>query len=313
MHSLSDNKPIADYYACLDWQGKPVDCQACAHADLHACGGCSRGEACVQDRYSRRIFSFFERNPELADQYLGHPYFEVRTLASKHVSVFKLHPLLQDSEPEVRVAAAQRLPVQRILALRDDPERKVRAAVAQRLTGADLVPLASDDDYFVRATVARRLPVDILPLMMNDPDADVRRMVARRISEEWLMAMTWDEDAEVRLQVASRLAPSQLVALISDADWRVRHAVASRVPLAHLSDMVADEDEDVRVTVAARLRAEQPDCADWRHQAHPHQPAGTPMGAALPARSTAAAVRGTGRPLMEASVGGYHMQTGGGE
>ena len=67
-----------------DWEGRPLDCAACAHATLHAAGGCEPGRSCMQDAYARRIDRFFREHRELAAQHLDHPYFEVRAIAARH-------------------------------------------------------------------------------------------------------------------------------------------------------------------------------------------------------------------------------------
>jgi hypothetical protein len=93
-----------------DWQGREVDCGACAHQALKAIEGCKLRHACVNDRYARRIDRFFNWNPLLANSYLAHPHFEVRAIAAKHASVFLLPPLLDDPEETVRWNAARTMP-----------------------------------------------------------------------------------------------------------------------------------------------------------------------------------------------------------
>ncbi|EKV31297.1 LRV (FeS)4 cluster domain protein [Caenispirillum salinarum AK4] len=239
----------------LDWLGSPVDCATCAWREgIRAQGLCKPMVACVHDRYAKRIERFLDTNPEASDAVLAHPYFEVRAIATKHASIFRLPALLNDPDPEVRAGAVMRLPARQGMRLRTDPDRKVRVAVAARLTGPDLVPLSTDDDYYVRMVVARRLPHDMLPLMMHDPEAEVRRAVARRIGEEWLMAMAWDVDPLVRLDVARRLSAQQLAVLIEDPDMRVRHAVAERIDPRHLSALAADDDPLVAEMARDRLQ-----------------------------------------------------------
>ncbi len=65
----------------LDWHGEPVDCDACAHRALLAEGRCRKGWSCVLDRRIKHIDRFLRANPELADTYLDHPYFELRAVA----------------------------------------------------------------------------------------------------------------------------------------------------------------------------------------------------------------------------------------
>jgi hypothetical protein len=40
----------------------------------------AKGKACIRDR---RVERFLRGNPDLADQYLDHPYFEVRAGAAR--------------------------------------------------------------------------------------------------------------------------------------------------------------------------------------------------------------------------------------
>src|SRR6516164_7169150 len=117
----------------LDWLGQPVRCADCPHHSLRNAGGCQEGRACVRDRRARRVDRFFTKQPELADEYLDHPYFEVRAVAAKYASVFRLPVLLADPEPEVRAVAVLRLPEQKSQALRHEPDRRVRLAVASRV------------------------------------------------------------------------------------------------------------------------------------------------------------------------------------
>jgi hypothetical protein len=161
-----------------DWRGEPVDCGACRHNALRTAGGCKLLHSCVQDRYARRIDRFFSWNKPLANDYLDHPYFEVRAVAATYADVFYLTRLLKDPDETVRWSAAQRLPPRCLRELRHDAHREVRIRVAARVDGPDLFEMRTDADYYVRMTVAQRLPVPILHLMMNDPEAGVRRIVA---------------------------------------------------------------------------------------------------------------------------------------
>ena len=54
----------------VDWQGRPVDCAACAHRGRRAAGGCEPATACVNDRLAGRVDRFFTANPDLADAFL---------------------------------------------------------------------------------------------------------------------------------------------------------------------------------------------------------------------------------------------------
>ena len=48
--------------------------------------------SCVHDRYAKRIDRFFGTNPNLAIQYINHPYFEVRAVAAKYLDLFHVFP-----------------------------------------------------------------------------------------------------------------------------------------------------------------------------------------------------------------------------
>ena len=106
---------MAEAAETLDWMGQAIDCATCAHAALAAAGSCEPGLTCVNDRRARRIERFFMAHRSLADDYLEHPYFEVRALAGRFCSVFRLQRLVNDAEPEPRASAALRLPLQRAL------------------------------------------------------------------------------------------------------------------------------------------------------------------------------------------------------
>ena len=68
------------------------------------------GHACVMDRYAPRIDRFFAWNPQLANEHLEHPYFEVRAVAARHADVFRLVSMVRDPDETVRWSVAQRLP-----------------------------------------------------------------------------------------------------------------------------------------------------------------------------------------------------------
>jgi len=241
--------------AALDWLGRPVRCNDCPHDVIRAEARCDLGRICVRDQRARRIDRFFAANPEEADKYLKHPYFEARVLAAKYASVFLLPPLMEDPEPDVRTMVAHRLPVNRIAHLANDPDRKVRMVVAQRLEGAALVPMLNDKDYWVRLVVVKRVPEDVLPVAMHDPDPQVRREVARRIKPDVLPAMSFDPDPLVRVAVAARLEPKQLLALVADKDLRVRYVVAERGTPAILAHLRDDPDPEVTRLVCSRMQA----------------------------------------------------------
>ncbi len=236
-----------------DWQGQPIDCRACPQRALLATDRCAVSRACVLDRYARRIDRFFAWNPELANGYLDHPYFEVRAVAAKYADVFHLPPLLKDLDETVRWSVAQRLPPRYLRELKSDAHREVRIRVAYRVEGGDLFAMRTDEDYYVRMIVARRLGVLLLELMMNDSEAGVRRIVAQRIGAGSLPAMATDPDAEVRLEVARRLPADQLGSLQRDPDCRVRFEVATRIVDDQLPAMLGDVDPMVSDTARLRL------------------------------------------------------------
>lgn len=230
----------------IDWLGRPVSCGDCPHEVIRAEARCDLGRICVRDQRARRIDRFFAANPQEADKYLEHPYFEARVLAAKYASVFLLPRLVDDQEPDVRAMIAHRLPANRIAHLANDPDRKVRMVVAQRLEGAALVPMLSDADYWVRLVAVKRAPQDVLPIAMRDPDPQVRREVARRIKPDVLPIMSFDPDPLVRVAVAARLDPVQLAAMVADDDLRVRYVVAERASAPALARLMEDPDPEVR-------------------------------------------------------------------
>ncbi|WP_108681261.1 4Fe4S-binding leucine-rich repeat protein [Methyloceanibacter sp. wino2] len=242
-----------DIQETLDWQGQEIDCGACAHEALRSEDKCEPRKACVQDRYARRIDRFFDQNPSLADGYLAHPYFELRAVAAKHATVFRLPPLLKDSEETVRWSAVRRLPYRYLLDLRADPHREVRIRIALTLNDDDLPSMMYDPDYYVRTVVARRISPKHLTSMMHDSEAAVRRVVVSRVEERFLMQMANDAEPSVRLEAARRLTPRQLVLLRRDPDWRVRFHVASNIEGEALAAMQDDSDPVVRQLVYARL------------------------------------------------------------
>ncbi|MGO8954939.1 MAG: 4Fe4S-binding leucine-rich repeat protein [Rhodomicrobium sp.] len=246
----------SDIDEAIDWQGKEIDCGACAHRELLATGGCILKHACVHDRYARRIDRFFTWNPALANDYLDHEHFEVRAIAAKFADVFLLPPLLADPDETVRWNAARRLPHRYLAFLRNDPHREVRIRVAWLIDEADLSPMMSDADYYVRLLTARRIAPNMLPAMIADEEAEVRRVVASRIEGDALYRMAADTDAEVRLAVVRRLGNGELAGFRHDPDWRVRYEVASRVPPGVLHEMRDDPDDMVREFAVMRLEQE---------------------------------------------------------
>lgn len=250
--------PAGDIPA-LHWQGGPIDCSACACASLReqpGQQGCEPGHACLEDVYARRIDRFFRWHPELGDAHLAHPYFEVRAIAARHASVFRLIAMIDDPDETVRLQIALRLPLAQLTKLTNDPHREVRIRVAQRLSPTLLATMRNDPDYGVRELVAMRLPVAILTILARDPDRAVRMRVAQRLEMPALLRMADDSEAEVRRIVAQRLPTALLARLVSDTDWRVRWEIAQRGDAAVLAALRDDEDSEVRLAVAER-RARQ--------------------------------------------------------
>jgi len=237
------------------WQGGALDCAGCAHAALHAEGGCEPGRVCVQDAYARRIDRFFRTHPELANLHLGHGYFEVRAVAARYADVFRLPDLIDDPDETVRLQLVLRLPQRHLMRLREDPHREVRIRVAQCLATNQLVSMLHDDDYHVRATVARRVPEALLPLLIADPDPMVRREVARRVQMPALWRMVEDPEGDVRRIVAERLPAPLLDAFVGDADLLVRWESAGRALGAVLSRFAADPEPDIRERALSRQAA----------------------------------------------------------
>jgi hypothetical protein len=237
----------------LDWLGQPVRCRDCRHEAMHRDGRCRKGRACVRDRRAKRVERFFGEHSGLADDYLDHAYVEVRAIAVKYASPFRLPALLADSEPEVRAMAVLRLPADRVRPLAGDRDRRVRIAVASRVEGRALIGMLADEDYAVRLMAVRRLAPSLLPLAMNDPEPEVRRWVARRIVEDRPMEMRFDRDPLVRLELVKRLSPARLAAFTKDPGLRVRVTVAERVAPSDLQSFLGDKESVVREIATERL------------------------------------------------------------
>jgi hypothetical protein len=249
----------------LHWQGGLVDCAACAYAGLRDRPdpqGCEPGHACMQDAYARRIDRFFRRHPQFGDAELAHPYFEVRAIASRHASVFRLLALVDDVDETVRLQVALRLPLAQLARLAADPHREVRIRVAQRVDSAALAAMRCDPDYGVRELVARRLPLALLPTMARDPDRSVRMRVAQRLEMPALLGMARDTAPEVRRIVAERLPAPLLSRMAADGDWRVRWEVAQRAAAAVLALLRDDADPEVRRAVQERSTRERAERAE---------------------------------------------------
>ncbi|HEX5783153.1 MAG TPA: 4Fe4S-binding leucine-rich repeat protein [Burkholderiaceae bacterium] len=221
---------------CTHWQGGAVDCTACPHHTLRSLPiplGCEPGHACVQDAYARRIDRFFHWHRDLANDHLNHPYFEVRAIAARYASVFRLSALMDDPDETVRLQVALRLPQTLLTRMLADPHREVRIRVAQRIDLAELSTLINDPDYGVREVVALRLPQGLLPALAQDPDRSVRTRVAQRLDMPALLALASDPEADVRRIVARRLPPALLDRLAHDDDCRVRWEVEERLGTPH--------------------------------------------------------------------------------
>ncbi len=257
----------------LDWQGREVCCDGCVHRELIHEQRCEQKHICVQDRSPSRIEQFFKTNPGLANEFLTHPYFEVRAAAAKFADIFYLPSLLNDVDETVRWHAALRLPRRFLLRLREDAHREVRVRIASHIEGEDLVPMMSDPDYYVRQVVAQRIGVPLLKHMIDDPDPEVRRVVAQRIAGEWLPELIDDPDATVVLAVAERLTPVQLLPLRFHPDFRVRYEAAGRVPIGSVAAMQDDEDPMVLERVVERLAEKRTDTAS-QHLVIEMNPAG---------------------------------------
>ncbi len=248
-----DSTDPDDGIAPLDWQDQPFSCEGCAHTDLKAKGKCEYARACVHDRYARRVDRFFRWNPELGNQYLTHPYFEVRAIGARHADVFKLPALIEDEDETVRMSIAMRLPQRLLLKMVRDPHREVRIRVAQRLEADQLKTMTADPDYYVRAMVARRLPLSLLSQMAQDEDNKVREEVARRMEMPALLNLIHDPDSSIRRIVAQRLPVDLLDRLTDDEDWLVRWEITQRANPGLLATMSLDVDPEVRLAVADRM------------------------------------------------------------
>ncbi len=264
----------------VDWKGQKLCCDGCVHRELIREDRCRKKHVCVQDRSPSRIQEFFKSNPGFANEFLSHPYFEVRAAAAKYADVFRLTALLDDEDESVRWNAALRLPHRFLLRLRSDPHREVRIRVASHLEGEELTPMMSDPDYFVRQVVARRIGVPQLKSMIDDPDPEVRRVVAQRISPEWLVELIHDPDASVCLEVVQRVPSAQLLPLRFHPSIRVRYEVVARVPLDALDVMRTDADPIVRERVEERLAVVRDGGSGARTviQMHPVRSGGTTRG-----------------------------------
>jgi hypothetical protein len=263
--AMSARAPQDDIPA-QQWNGGPVECAGCSYLRLRGLEGrlgCEPGYACMQDVYARRIDRFFRWHPTLGDAELGHPYFEVRAIAARCATVFRLTALMDDPDETVRLQIALRLPMTQLLKMVNDPHREVRIRVAQRLAPIDLALMRNDADYGVRELVAQRLPLPLLPTMASDKDRAVRMRVAKRLDMPALLRMADDAEPEVRCTVAERLPVALLQRLASDTDWRVRFEVALRADSATLKTLLKDPEADIRQTVAERLqRLENPQSTD---------------------------------------------------
>jgi len=256
----------------IDWQETPINCSECNYLGWIEQGRCEPGHACINDRYARRIERFFRYNPDVSNDHLAHPYFEVRALACKSADVFRLPALIDDPDETVRMSIAMRLPQRLLQRLKDDEDREVRIRVATRLDAEYLPGMIRDADYHVRTLVARRLPVALLATMAHDRDELVRCEVAERIEMPALLTLASDRTLEVRRIVARRLPVGLLDRLVADPEWLVRWEVAQRALPALLARLLEDEDEEVRSVARSRLAeasatadADSTDCHGKEH------------------------------------------------
>lgn len=235
----------------VDWEGRAIDCSDCEVRRTDA--RCELGHACVHDRYARRIDRFFRWNADQSNDYLDHPYFEVRAIACRRADVFRLPPLIRDEDETVRLSVAVRLPLAQVVRLRQDPHREVRIRVAMRLEGSELLAMADDEDYYVRKLVARRLPLALLPRMITDSEWEVRMEAAKRLEMPELLRMCDDRETAVRREVARRLPEAMLERMAHDPDWAIRWEIAQRASAA-LAGRMASQDDEEEVRFAARER-----------------------------------------------------------
>ncbi|WP_245591283.1 4Fe4S-binding leucine-rich repeat protein [Derxia gummosa] len=242
-----------DGIPAIDWQEQPIDCPSCEYQTWVAESRCEPGHACINDRYARRIDRFFRYNPEVSNDHLAHPYFEVRALACRRADVFRLPALIDDPDETVRLSIAMRLPQRLLQRMTGDPHREVRIRVATKLDPEYLPGMMRDPDYHVRALVARRLPEALLATMLHDRDEQVRCEVAERISMPALLTLASDRTLEVRRIVARRLPVGLLDRLVKDPEWLVRWEVAQRAAPEVLMKLVDDEDHEVRLSARTRL------------------------------------------------------------
>lgn len=253
----TDPVGVEDDIPPVDWHGVPLDCTTCGtRSELIRC---ERGHACVQDRYAKRIDRFFRWNPQVSNDYLAHPYFEVRAIACRQADVFRLQPLIDDEDETVRLSVAVRLPLTQAVRLRNDPHREVRIRVAMRLEGRELLAMADDDDYYVRKLVARRLPEALVPRMLDDREWEVRLEAVKRVGMPALLRMCDDREIAVRREVVARLPAAQLYRMAHDPAWEVRWEVAQRAG-RELARLMAhgDEEAEVREEALARLKTLDP-------------------------------------------------------
>ena len=238
----------------VDWQGHDLSCTQCPTRGSGV--RCELGHACVQDRYAKRVDRFFKWNPQVSNQYLSHPYFEVRAIACRRADIFHLQRLIGDEDETVRLSVAVRLPLSQVVRLRQDPHREVRIRVAMRLEGSELLTMKDDEDYYVRKLVAQRLPEALVPRLMEDREWEVRLEVAKRLPVAQLLAMRDDREIAVRRCVARRLPEPLLLRMAADPAWEVRWEVAQRADAA-LARQMAANDVEVEVRSEAQRR--------WQH------------------------------------------------
>ncbi|CAD6561028.1 hypothetical protein LMG28727_07317 [Paraburkholderia kirstenboschensis] len=150
------------------WQGGSLDCAGCGYVrfrELPAQHDCGPDHECTQDGYARRIERFFRSHPEVTNEQLAHPCFEVRAVVASHADVFCLPPLLGDQDEVGQLELALRLPQAQPGAT--DPRCASRG-------------LASGPDWRVRWQLARRAAGEIVASLADDADEEVRALVRQR-------------------------------------------------------------------------------------------------------------------------------------
>jgi len=168
----------------VDWQWQPVECKQCPCRRASANVRCDVGLACVNDRHPPRIERFFAQNPDLVNDWLGHPYSEVRASASRRANLFRLAALLCDPDENVRMVVALRVPQGFLNRMLRDPHPGVRLRVAERVAQRSLVAMLDDPEPRVRRIVARRGSAQVCERLRHDPDWSVSAIATERLERQ---------------------------------------------------------------------------------------------------------------------------------